>query len=49
MAYNHKQLELFDPRSYTSKQCAVFGSDEEWVEEICQYVEYRQLDLDLFP
>lgn len=46
---NHRQLELFDLRPYTSKQPTAVDGDEEQLEEIRQCVEYEQLELDLFP
>jgi hypothetical protein len=46
---NHKQLELFDLRTYTSEQPAVIDSEEEQFEEVRQCVQYKQLELDLFP
>lgn len=49
MVDTQKQLELFDPRPYALKQPTVFNGEEKWAEEICQHVEYIQLELDLFP
>ncbi len=46
---NHKQLELFDLRLYTSKQPSVLNAREVQVRETRPCVEYKQLELDLFP
>ncbi|MBE9129256.1 MULTISPECIES: hypothetical protein [unclassified Coleofasciculus] len=46
---NHKQLELFDLRTYTSKQSAAIDREEKQFEEVRQCVQYKQLELDLFP
>jgi len=46
---NHKQLELFDLRAYTSEQPAVIDSEEEHFDDVRQCVQYEQLELDLFP
>lgn len=46
---NYIQLELFDLRLYTSEQPTVVDGEAEPFEEIQPCVEYRQLELDLFP
>ena len=46
---NHKQLELFDLRAYTSEQPAAIDREEEQFEEVRQCIQYKQLELDLFP
>ncbi len=46
---NHKQLELFDLQPYTSEQPAAIDGEQERFEETRQGVEYKQLELDLFP
>ncbi|MDZ8026927.1 MAG: hypothetical protein RMX97_19850 [Nostoc sp. DedQUE11] len=46
---NHKQLELFDLRLYTSKQPSVLDAREVQVKDTRPSVEYKQLELDLFP
>src|SRR4028119_1894475 len=46
---SYKQLELFDLQPYTSKQPTAIDGEEELFEEIQQCVEYKQLELDLFP
>jgi len=46
---SYKQLELFDLQPYTSKQPTAIDDEEEPFEEIQQCVEYKQLELDLFP
>lgn len=43
------QLELFDLRPYTSEQPAAIESQEQLFEQTQQDVDYRQLELDLFP
>jgi hypothetical protein len=46
---NHKQLELFDLRAYRSEQPAAIDCEEEQFEEVRQCIQYKQLELDLFP
>ncbi|AFY46835.1 hypothetical protein Nos7524_0936 [Nostoc sp. PCC 7524] len=46
---NHKQLELFDLRSYTSNQPSLIHGQEQQIKETRSCIEYKQLELDLFP
>ena len=46
---NYEQLELFDLRAYTSEQPAAIDREEEQFEEVRQCIQYKQLELDLFP
>lgn len=46
---NHKQLELFDLRLYTSNQPSLINEQEEQVKETRSCIEYKQMELDLFP
>jgi len=46
---NHKQLELFDLRAYTSEQPTAIDREEEQFEEVRQCIQYKQLELELFP
>ena len=46
---SYKQLELFDLQPYTSKQPTAIDGEEELFEEIQECVEYKQLELNLFP
>ncbi|WP_066376955.1 hypothetical protein [Anabaena sp. CA = ATCC 33047] len=46
---NHKQLELFDLRPYTSNQPSLMNEQEQQVKETRSCNEYKQLELDLFP
>ncbi|MDM9381628.1 hypothetical protein QUB80_13045 [Chlorogloeopsis sp. ULAP01] len=46
---NGEQLVLFDVELYTIEQVVPVNSKEFQVEEVQQCVEYKQLELDLFP
>jgi hypothetical protein len=46
---NYVQLELFDLRAYTSEQASATDGEEEQIEAVSPCVEYKQLELDLFP
>ncbi|BAY20939.1 hypothetical protein NIES2100_06830 [Calothrix sp. NIES-2100] len=45
----YKQLELFDLSLYTSEHFTAKDGKEKQFEEVPQYIEYEQLELDLFP
>ncbi|ULP72393.1 hypothetical protein [Nodularia sphaerocarpa] len=45
----YKQLELFDLSLYTSEHFTANDGKKQQIEEVPQYIEYEQLELDLFP